>query len=79
LQAGADVNLRENNGMTPIHYSIRKRNWEIVGRFLKRGAKVYRDHLFRTTLLEAIKDDASSVIIEAILNAGIDLNFHRKS
>lgn len=78
LQAGADVNLRENNGMTPIHYSIRKRNWEIVGRFLKRGAKVYRDHLFRTTLLEAIKDDASSVIIEAILNAGIDLNFHRK-
>ena len=40
LAAGVDVNAKDDNGLTPLHYAVSKGYWTFVNFLIKEGADV---------------------------------------
>ena len=79
LASGADINLVRNKNITPLMDSIIDENEEITLLLLKHGADVTISHYMfdsKTCILsEAVRRSASGRIIEALCEAGADLNY----
>ncbi|NEV49241.1 ankyrin repeat domain-containing protein [Wolbachia pipientis] len=74
LIKGVNVNVIDQNGMTPLHYAAKKHNEDIANALIKAGADVNaKDQNGRTPLhwaaIERNKDVAS-----ALIKAGADVN-----
>lgn len=72
LQSGAELNARDNAGLTPLAYAIRNTNTEWVNLLLEEGADVnVQDIRGRTTLMLAAQAQTDP---SALLNAGAEVN-----
>ncbi len=74
-QAGADMNIKNENGDTPLHIAIKHReNAEIANALLKHGADInIKDFDEYTPLHLAIKHRTDTEIITALLKQGADV------
>jgi ankyrin repeat protein len=74
IRGGADVNVAQPDGTTPLMWAVNHADREMVNELLKHGAKVGgRTVLGATTLAEAIQTNDSELVIQ-LLQAGADPN-----
>ncbi len=73
LDAGADVNQRHEQGITPLGIALRERQIAIVKLLLERGADLSKDVLSAMPLSLAIQT-GDVELIELLLEAGADPN-----
>ena len=75
LNAGANVNGKDKNGDTPLHYAAENDNPEIINALLNAGANVNKQNGFgQTPLHTAVRYNDNPEIIAALLNAGASVN-----
>ena len=75
LDAGADVNVKNALGSTPLLEVVRFTSDEkIAEALLNAGANVNAQHQFGQTALMVAAEDGTEKIVEVLINAGADLN-----
>ena len=75
LSHGADVNARDNNGMTPLHDAAREGHSEVVTLLLSHGADVNaRDNNGRTPLYFSLGSPPHYSVAELLISHGSDVN-----
>ena len=74
IQNGADVNIRGENGMTPLQVAAARGNLDIIDLLLARGAEINaRNNAGDTPLMQVAKKSTSTQeLIERLLAAGAD-------
>ena len=73
LEAGADLEARNEEGCTPLSLALRRGRPRVVERLLEAGAdREARDQQGRTPLMEAAASAAGIRSVEALLAAGAD-------
>jgi ankyrin repeat protein len=74
IRGGADVNVAQPDGTTPLMWAVNHADREMVNELLKHGAKVGgRTQLGATALTEAIQTNDDDLVIQ-VLQAGADPN-----
>ncbi len=63
LDHSVDVNLRDNDGHSPIFFAVRTGSIEMVELLIKRGADLHVKNKFDITLLDIAKDRAIPSIV----------------
>lgn len=74
INGGVNVNVRGQNGMTPLHYAAKKHNEDIANALIKAGADInIKDQDGRTPLHWAAIERNKGVA-NALIKAGADVN-----
>ena len=72
IDEGADINAAQNDGTTPLHWAVYRKDIALVERLLTNGANAAVANRFGASpLAEAVKL-ADSALVEALLEAGAD-------
>ena len=79
INAGVDVNLPVENGLTPLHISSHKGHVEVVEALIKAGAKVDSKISDDKTPLHISSHEGHVKVVEALIKAGASPNFARKN
>ena len=75
IAGGADVNGRDSDGSTSLHYAIRDGRRKVVALLIEAGADVNAvDGKFGLTPLHHTSDHKKPDILQALIRAGADLN-----
>jgi len=74
LQQGVDVNAREADGMTALHWAVRVDDVETVQALMRAGAEVNAVNRYGITPLSLAATNGSAAAIEALVLAGADPN-----
>ena len=75
LKAGADVNAKDKDGVTPLHWAATNPTPAVLEVLLKAGADVNaEDNDGRTPLHAAAANNPSPAVIEVLLKAGAKVN-----
>jgi len=62
-QCGADCDLVDNNGQTPIYYAARGRKYDTVQFLIQNGSDVnHEDKKFQTPLMIAKRTNAQQIV-----------------
>ena len=74
IRAGADVNLQDKKGYTPLHFAAQEQDLEIVRLLLDAGARVdVKDHHGNTPLAKAVFNcDGDGAVIQLLRERGAD-------
>lgn len=79
LKAGANVNARNIHGQTPLMMFDGDATADLVKLLLKHGARVdLEDRSQNTALILAAEEDAGISVINALIDAGADVNHQNK-
>ncbi len=70
----ADVNAREVDGTTPLHWAVRTNDVETTELLLAAGAQVNVANRYGVTPLWLAASNGNAVLVEALLKAGADAN-----
>ncbi|MDE0694606.1 MAG: ankyrin repeat domain-containing protein [Boseongicola sp.] len=73
LAEGADVNARDDDGMTPLHWATRIGFWQTVATLLVTGAGVNARNEHGWTPLHFAVDSGNPLNVSAVLVAGADI------
>ena len=79
LDAGADVNARQPDGATALHWAAHWDDAELASLLLHAGADVDADGAYGVTPLSLAAANASASLVELLLDAGADPNAARDS
>jgi ankyrin repeat protein len=71
---GANVNARENNGITPLHIAAERGNREIVELLISRGADINARRKNGKTPLHQASENGYTQIAELLIAKGADVN-----
>ena len=74
LAAGADVNAKDEDGETPLHYTVYKGHKEIAELLIEKGADVDAGNSFGSTPLHNAAIDGHTEIVELLIAKGADVN-----
>lgn len=74
LDYGANINLGNIDGMTPLHYASRKNNSAVVRLLLVRGAKVDSLNSCGKTPLVIAVEEGCVEVVETLLQNGADID-----
>ena len=73
IKNGADVNIKDKDGKTPLHYAAYNENFKIVKLLVKNGANVNAEYYGATPLYFAtLKNNAK--IMKYLIKKGADVN-----
>ena len=74
LKAGADIEARDNDGMTALMYAAaNNRNPEVITSLLKAGADVNAQSRYGVTALMYAANNKNPAVITTLLKAGADI------
>jgi ankyrin repeat protein len=73
IQRGADVNVADSNGDTPLYAAIRCRNVELAQKLIDAGAII--DRLQRFSPLHMAVFEDQQIMIDLLLDAGASIDF----
>ncbi len=74
LQASSDVNARQVDGMTALHWAAYHDDADLVGRLVAAGADVHAANRYGVTPLSLAAENANVAMVERLLDAGADPN-----
>ena len=74
LQASTDVNARQVDGMTALHWAAYHDDSALVGRLVEAGADVHAENRYGVTPLSLAAENANVAMVERLLEAGADPN-----
>ena len=74
LQASSDVNARQVDGMTALHWAAYHDAADLVGRLVESGASVHAENRYGVTPLSLAAENANVAMVERLLAAGADPN-----
>ena len=74
LQASSDVNARQVDGMTALHWAAYHDDADLVERFVDAGADVHAENRYGVTALSLAAENANVEMVERLLAAGADPN-----
>ena len=75
LDRGADVNVKDERGMTPLHYAqLNQQNLELLTLFLEAGADANARGVIGTPLFYAAAYNKNPEAITLLIEAGADVN-----
>ena len=74
IDAGADVNAKDNDGLTALMVAANNRNSEVVQELINAGADVNAKSFVGMTALMFAAKKGDSKITKALMNAGADVN-----
>ena len=74
LQASIDVNARQVDGMTALHWAAYYDDTELVARLVAAGADVHAENRYGVTPLSLAAENANVAMVERLLAAGADPN-----
>jgi len=77
INAGADVNAKDNYGTTPLIFAAISGSTEIMAALIDKGADVNaKDYMGRTALIEVFnsENEHTAEIIQTLIEAGADVN-----
>jgi ankyrin repeat protein len=79
LDRGADVNVKDERGMTPLHHAqLNQQNLELLTLFLEAGADANARGVIGTPLFYAAAYNKNPEAITLLIKAGADVNAKRK-
>ncbi|CAL1548369.1 unnamed protein product [Lymnaea stagnalis] len=78
VQAGADVNLRNMHGQTPMPCAVKRRKYDVLNLLLKHGANVNMKDLYGDTPLIAALKVSEVRLILRLLAAKANVNLQNK-
>jgi len=73
IEQRADVNIREADGTTPLHWAARAGDLPIVDRLIRAGARANVVNRYGMSPLALAAGSGSAEVVAALLNAGADL------
>jgi ankyrin repeat protein len=71
---GADINGKDIDGNTPLHYAVKSENIEIIKFLLSNGANVNLENKYNLTPIEFAVKKGSKEITELLISVGCDIN-----
>jgi len=74
IEAGADVNAAQVDGMTALHWAVYHDNTETARRLLQAGADVQAKNRYGVTPLSLASTNGNAEIVELLLENGADPN-----
>ncbi|MFP3014819.1 MAG: ankyrin repeat domain-containing protein [Wolbachia sp.] len=74
INGGVNVNVRDQNGMTPLHYAAKKHNEDIANALIKVGADVNAKDQDGRTPLHWAAIERNEGVANALIKAGADVN-----
>ena len=75
LRAGADINFKDEDGNTLLHYAAASSHPEIVKFFIEQGLDLEaKRNLGATPLCVAAKESDSPAVLKTLIDAGADIN-----
>jgi len=74
ISEGADVNVKNNDGQTPLHYAARKGHKEIVELLLAHGADVNIGADYNRTAAEFAMQSNHREIVQLLVSKGADIS-----
>ena len=74
LQASIDVNARQVDGMTALHWAAYYDDTELVARLVAAGSDVQAENRYGVTPLSLAAENANRAMVERLLAAGADPN-----
>jgi ankyrin repeat protein len=74
IAQGADVNLAQGDGTTPLHWAAYRLDTELVERLLQRGADANTLNRFGASPLSEAAKAANAAIVERLLEAGAEVD-----
>ena len=78
IESGADVNCKNNDGDTPLHYASAYGHTEIVKLLLEHGADVDAKNNYGSTPLYGASEKGYTEIVKLLLEYGADVNVKDK-
>jgi len=78
IQHGADINVRNSNGDSPLHIACRHNNFEIVNCLLYHGADINVKNNFRKSPLSIACENKSVKIARYLIEHGADYSNDRE-
>ena len=74
LKQHADVNQRESDGMTALHWAVRANDGETTQLLIRAGANVKAVNRYEITPLSLAATNGNPALVELLLKAGADAN-----
>ena len=79
IESGADVNAKNGNGRTAMHYAAKGRSPAVIQLLRKHGAQVdLRDKEGITPLLETVQYGVNAEVLHELIKAGANVNATRE-
>jgi ankyrin repeat protein len=72
IEDGTDINAAQNDGTTPLHWAVYRKDIDLVERLLAEGANAAVANRFGSTPLSEAVKVADVALVDALLEAGAD-------
>lgn len=70
-----DINQKDKNGYTPLHFAVQNNNYDVVKALLQKGANAnIQDKFGNTPLFKSVTENTDLKVTQALINSGADIH-----